>query len=456
MLINPRLTDFYGIQCAQEQIDFAIPFFNEDIPLYLDPFLLWKSPAMQDNALHTSLMTFFNDLGAQFLAGKKDHAINNLILASECHEVKMGTSLSGKGRRISKKLAEEILETFDIAERAGVHGFRHLEAIQLLVRGISKDRISDIACSFIKSHLIDYTITQCYSLGIPTEKVHVNNVFHMQKPHPVSEQVPLPITPESREPIILVPKRYLRFVPWINFDEYYAKSCPQDDGVQQPEELSRISVLNFNRDNYGAIQEYIALKERTAEDCKNDPLFSAIPALSAKRRLKQLLALPSGTQDLSHQKYEKMVESLFPSMFYPYLDFAAAQSRTDSGTSIRDLIFYNTASHHFLKQIHDTYKSQQIVMELKNVHELSREHVDQLNRYMTNELGQFGILVTRNEPTRAIRQRILDLWSGQRKCIVIITDSDIEQMVDVFETKQREPIDVLVKKYVEFQRSWPC
>jgi hypothetical protein len=95
-------------------------------------------------------------------------------------------------------------------------------------------------------------------------------------------------------------------------------------------------------------------------------------------------------------------------------------------------------------------------MELKNVHELSREHIDQLNRYMTDELGRFGILVTRNEPKKAIRQRVVDLWSGQRKCIIIITDDDIEQMVDIFETKQREPIDVLVKKYVEFQRCCPC
>lgn len=41
MLINPRLTDHYGIATPQALLDFAIPFFNEDIPLYLDPFLLW-------------------------------------------------------------------------------------------------------------------------------------------------------------------------------------------------------------------------------------------------------------------------------------------------------------------------------------------------------------------------------------------------------------------------------
>jgi hypothetical protein len=54
-LIRPRLTDYYGLMLPQAQLDFAIPFFDEDIPLYIDPFLLWRSPSQQDNALHTNL-----------------------------------------------------------------------------------------------------------------------------------------------------------------------------------------------------------------------------------------------------------------------------------------------------------------------------------------------------------------------------------------------------------------
>ena len=44
-LIRPRLTDHHGIGIPQAQLDFAIPFVDEDIPLYVDPFLLWKSPS---------------------------------------------------------------------------------------------------------------------------------------------------------------------------------------------------------------------------------------------------------------------------------------------------------------------------------------------------------------------------------------------------------------------------
>jgi hypothetical protein len=142
-------------------------------------------------------------------------------------------------------------------------------------------------------------------------------------------------------------------------------------------------------------------------------------------------------------------------LFYPNLDFAQAQARTDSGVSIRDLIFYNTQRAPFLKEVYADYGSRQITFELKNVAELERIHVDQLNRYLADELGKFGVFVTRHPPKRAINQRIVDLWSGQRKAIITLTDADLEQMVEVFDSKQRDPLDVIVKKYAEFRRSCP-
>ena len=131
------------------------------------------------------------------------------------------------------------------------------------------------------------------------------------------------------------------------------------------------------------------------------------------------------------------------------------QARTDSGVTIRDLIFYNSRSNEFLREIMDDYGSRQITMEMKNVKRIDRTNIDQLNRYLQDDLGKFGVLITRHELKRAERQRVIDLWSGQRKAIVTVTDTDVEQMVEVFESKQRAPLDVLKKKYVEFRRSCP-
>jgi hypothetical protein len=34
LMIRPRLTDYHEIYVTQAETDFAIPFLNEDIPLY--------------------------------------------------------------------------------------------------------------------------------------------------------------------------------------------------------------------------------------------------------------------------------------------------------------------------------------------------------------------------------------------------------------------------------------
>ena len=455
-LVRPRFTDYYGISVAQADVDFAIPFLDEDIPLYLDPFLLWRSPSQQDQSLHTGLVNCFNHLGILIRNGHKDVAVDNLILASECDEVGFGVSATRKGKRIGAGTAHEILALFEHMPKYGNFGFTHFEEIQLLVNGISKDRISDIACNFLKSFLIDFTIDQCHKYDVPLANVQLASLYNYQKQKfDLDVRVELPVMPESGEPILLVPKRWLRHVPWINFDDYFAMSCQRDNIVNSWNSDVHVQVLHYNRENYGMVAEYVKHKERTAENCHNDPLFKQIPVVSARRKLAEIKKLPTGNHNKADKKYENAVSQLLASMMYPHLDFAATQSRSVGGSTIRDLIFYNNRSVDFLCEILDDYRSRQLVMEMKNVPETRREHINQLNRYLTNEFGAFGVIVTRNPFTRAMFRNTVDLWSGQRRCIISLTDEDLELMVEVFESKQRTPIEVLKKKYAEFQRACP-
>ena len=455
MLIRPRLTDHYEVHIPQSELDFAIPFFNEDIPLYVDPFLMWKSPSLQDKGLHHALISAFNNLGKLAGTGNREAAIAQLIAASECNEVGLGNSTRRSGKRFGRKLADEIVNLFEYVEFYREHGIRHLEEIQLLVSGINKDRVSDITCSFLKSFLIDYTIQECKELKIPMKSVLVPNVFNHDQLMFEGVTVSVPVHPEHGFPLLFVPKRWLRHIPWISYEVYFKQYCPQDDIVHEGEELTRVKVLTYNRENYDVVDNYVREKERTQEDCRSDPLFSQIPVLSARRKLHVLKSLKTGKEGNADKKYEDCIGELFASLFYPQLDFAQMQARTDSGVSICDLIFYNNRTNEFLREIMDDYGSRQITMEMKNVEKVDRAHIDQLNRYLHDELGNFGVLVTRYEIKRAERQRIIDLWSGQRKAIVTVTDVDVEQMVEVFESKQRSPLDVLKKKYVEFRRTCP-
>ena len=449
-IIRPRLNDFFELPFIQEEVSFAIPFLDEDIPLYIDPFLLWKSPSQQDYSLHNSVVNSFNHTGSEYLKGNEDNAIQTLIDASECDEIGLGDSKEKKGRRIGESLAREILNLFKNIPQVNKSGFTHFEEIQLFVNNIGRDRISDFTANFIKSFLIDFSIDQCNKLQIPTEKTSV--VVYDYKTHRfIYEEVSLPQNPNNKQPIILVPKRWLRYIPYINFEEYFDKQFVKDDDKL----LSRIEVLDFNRQNYDAVIAYVQAKERQQEDCKNDLLFNQIPIKSARGKLNTIRKLPTGKTDNADRKYEDNLCQLLASLLYPHLDFAKEQSRTDSNVLIRDLIFYNNRSYPFLKDIYDLYECRQIVIELKNVEKLEREHINQLNRYLNEQFGRFGILFTRKKPPKNIVQNIIDLWSGQRKCILILTDEDLSFMCEVYESKNRNPIDIIKSKYVEFTRSLP-
>jgi hypothetical protein len=449
-IVRPRLNDFFGLPFTQEEVDFAIPFLDEDIPLYIDPFLLWKSPSLQDNALHTSVVNSFNFLGSEFLKGREADSVRMLDAISECNEVGLGGAKNRVGKRMGPKLAGEVLSLFKNIPQVNAAGFVHFEEIQLLVNNVGRDRVSDITASLIKSFLIDFTIDQCEKLRVPTERVSVS-VYDYKTHRLTDEETFLPQNPHTKQPIIFVPKRWLRYVPYINFDEYFQKQFV-GDADQLP---SRVEVLQFNRQNYDAVRAYVQSKERQQSDCKNDPLFKQIPVRSAKGKLSTVLKLPTGKTDAADRKYEDTLCPLLASLLYPHMDFAQEQSRTDSGMLIRDLIFYNNRSYDFLKDVYDEYECRQIVVELKNVAKVDREHVNQLNRYLTGQFGRFGILFTRKGPPRNIYQNTIDLWSGQRRCILIMTDEDLSLMCEVYESKNRNPIDVIKKKYVEFTRSLP-
>ena len=454
VLIRPRLTDCFDVPVCQDETDFAIPFLDEDIPFCLDPFLLWRSPSMQDTSLHGMLVNSFNYLGFLVNKGKETTARKMLIKASECDEVGLGFSNTRHGHRIGPKTASEILSLFSLIPQIKKGGFTHFEEIQLYVDQISKDRISDIACTYLKSWLIDYTIDQCKKLGIPTFDITLDNIYDEKKNVFKKEGVKLPCNPQDKRPVLLVPKRWLRWAPWISCDDYI-KDYFIEKVAGGKEKLSKIEILNFNRHNYGVVQVYIKQKEKTQSDCHNDPLFKPIPIISAKRKFSAIEKLPTGKTDNADKKYEDYICQLLASLLYPYLDFAAEQVRTDSDVQIRDLIFYNTRSEKFLQDIHKSYDNRQLVFELKNVKTIEREHITQLNRYLANDFGGFGILVTRNPLSRAMFKNTIDLWSGQRRCIIALTDADIKLMVSVYESKQRLPIEVIKKKYIEFTRACP-
>lgn len=455
---NPRLIDVFGLPITQEDVDFAIPRLLEDIPLYVDPFLLWSSSETEHKELHDKVLSFFELIRQYVVQGKIDKAAEMLAGCEETKAVGLGyASGSKKGTNIGPKLIANILYAFEGVQQLKDGHLRHFEELQLVVRLIAEDRISDTTIAILKDFFIEYTSAQAREYKMPTRKYAVGNIFDFKSRLWVpAKKVALPYNPIDSTPILLVPLNLLRHLPWINYGDYYRtfyKPYVVDAGSLR-RKVADAAVKEYNARNYVEIERYVDVKEKTAGLCKPDPLFKPLTLSTLKKKYKELRELPTGSSDKADRRFEDLVYDLFSSLLYPTFEFAQSSVRTVDGVHIRDLIFYNDGKTVFAADIRERYDARQPVFELKNVKSLSSTHVNQLYRYLDEEFGRFGILVTRNPTPKAVVRNLVDLHSSKRVIILCLDDSDIELMFSLLDAGM-DPVDVIKKRYVEFVRLLP-
>lgn len=455
-IIRPRVTDFLGLSVPQSEVDFAIPRLHEDLPLCVDPFLLWSSKSELYQQLHARVLAFFGKLRLLVLSGHRPQAARLLLSCEEAVELGLGYAQGTKrGSAVGAGLASQVLDLFTGVPQLHEKDLNHIEAIQLLVPGIAEDRVSDLTASILKQFFIDFTVERAARYGLPRRDFALANVLDLDllewKGRVVAS---LPFNPSSGAPILLAPLDLLRRLPWINYDDFYKSHyaplvLPPDAARRR---VQKEAVLAHNRVNYETVQAYVLAKEQLADQCRPTPLFEPTNLGALQRRLRGLANIEPGTAGA--KAYEDLCVALLPSLLHPELWYAASQARTIEGAHIRDLMFYNDGVTPFFRDLRDRLGARQVVFELKNVKALESEHVNQLYRYLDAEVGYFGVLVSRNPPSAAVRRNIVDLHSSKRATVLCLDDSDLNLMVSAAAASRR-PAEVLLKKHTEFVRLLP-
>jgi hypothetical protein len=454
--VNPRLTDAFELAFSQTEVDFLVPHLKQDVPLYIDPFLLWRSPVAEDRALHARLTLYLDTVRKSALAGRVNTAIELLIRCGEQQAVGLGYASRKAGSSIGPHLAAAITQLPYAVPQLQDESLAHIEELQLCVPNIAEDRISDIAAAVLKDWLVDFTAERARALGVPVQPTLIENVFdHDKQRWRPSMRTRLPYNPVDGSSLLFIPLRFLRHLPWINYEDYYKSPfaslvLPPDHGKRK---IAKAQVLAANRAHFDGVLQYVSHKETTQEQCRPDPLFSPLALHSLQVRLKEIEKLRAGRDEA--ERYEKWATDLLSSALYPELEFAATQVRTEGGAHIRDLILYNDGKTEFLLDVRRQYDARQPVFEIKNVGALESEHVNQLYRYLDSEhVGRLGVLVTRNVAPRSVVKNIVDLHSAKRYAILVLSDEELRLMVRMLEAGRR-PIDVVKKSYLEFTRRLP-
>src|SRR5260370_19680697 len=207
---------------SQYRVDFVIPRLGIDLPLGIDPFLLYKSRNQDLASLHSIILKAFN-YGIELVRNNQVAEARRLFDFPEVAEIGLGyTKKSKHGAGIGRFLSELIIETLRDSPSLLHRGVRHIEEMQLFSVGIGPDRVSDIAANLLKGYLIDYTQRQCRLWDVPISSgVPILHIFNPEDFSWHDGYFDLPVSPVDNLPFLFVPRRIVRTLPWINYNDFF-------------------------------------------------------------------------------------------------------------------------------------------------------------------------------------------------------------------------------------------
>ncbi|MBV5261965.1 hypothetical protein FLX56_26540, partial [Synechococcus moorigangaii CMS01] len=357
---NPNTPLLSGI--SQFEVDFVIPRVGIDLPIGIDPFLLYKSRDLVLSNLHSLILRGFNK-GIELLhIGEKNKA-QQLFDFPEVAEIGLGYTKKGKrGSGVGNFLSQLIIETLVDSPALQERGVKHIEEMQLVSVGIGADRISDIAANFLKKYLIKYTQKQCKLWNIPlVSGVPLSHVFDFDTFTWFDDYFDLPISPFDNSAILLVPRRIVRVLPWINYEDFFrmefstylrakrvkGRFVPKNISPSQTRKLDKEQIISLTRREIERIDRYISTKEETYEEAQpsSNYLDTSQITIEVGELKKKLDQLKPGREDAS--KYQRVVLEILNFLFNPELIDGELEVETSEGTERRDIVFTNDSDQSF-------------------------------------------------------------------------------------------------------------
>lgn len=441
---DPRRAEPLLTGVSQFEVDFVIPRIGIDVPVGIDPFLLFKSRDPEFQALHTQILDVFR-AALEMIRKQQNNEVQRLLEFPEVSEVGLGYTRQGKrGSGVGTFLSQLILDTLRDSPALLQRGIRHIEELQLVSVGIGPDRISDITASLVKEFLVQYTQKQCAIWDIPmTKGVPVAHIFDHNAYDWIDGHFDLPVSKIDNSPILLVPRRIVRALPWINYDDFVklefavylrARAAKRRKSAKQvdSEAAMKRDIVAVTRREIERVDRYVRVKEETAVKAQPSTGFVDDIGFQAESDdLKaKLKAVSIGRDDAA--KYQQTILEILNFLFNPELIDGELEIRTVEGTERRDIIFTNDSDIRFWDYVRSEHSGIFLMFETKNTKDLNPAALNQTGTYLGDRLGRLGLIVTRNKPSDSAMKKAFSIYndSTPRKIILFLSDQDIEHMLD--------------------------
>ena len=195
-----------------------------DLPLFIDPFLLFNSKKKKYQQLHDDIIKYLVFLKEKSTSQTIDTgALKAWYVFKEVEQNWLGFSVSGNkgsalGLDFGRALNENLHKIFSEFGQEKVTKGSHLEKLCLIKDGVGKDNISDFATNLVKGFLLDYTQTfaQKHIAESLREKFRVQRV-RFNYDTETWEEATFDLPKFKNDFVILTPKELLtKDETWIN------------------------------------------------------------------------------------------------------------------------------------------------------------------------------------------------------------------------------------------------
>lgn len=250
MRIGVHFSDFFNV--SPEDLEkygaFNISLIS-DMPLFIDPFLLFSSNKQEYQALHKQILTYLS-----FLKEKAEERIEDRALIKSWYsfpEMKqnwlgysqIGNSGKGLGSFFAHNMHSLMPVAFKDLGKETLTDSTHLEKVGLFNQGVGRDNISDFTTNLILDYLLKYTEAFAKK-NIAPELCSIFKVkkayfdYQFQRWFPRSYYLPK----YDGDFVVLTPKDILtRDETWINHTEMLDRFNEISEGIENEELRAHIN-----------------------------------------------------------------------------------------------------------------------------------------------------------------------------------------------------------------------
>lgn len=476
---NPRwFSTHFGIDLPQYELEFVDFHLDGDVPVYIDPFAITKNPSDFAAECHNDIHSYFNTLLHCIQQGDTEH-IKHLVQGklSEPNEIHLGVSRRARrGRGLGNQQEMALIEALANSEAAKTGVIKAIAELELHIRGIGPDKISDLTANIILDKLALFTQAICETYGVPTRPCAVNNYWNSGLQQWDSGYFNLPV--QKNYSYILVPKHFVRRErDLMNHNELYRKFIldylqreliTANDSLVQTlkngeRRVTKKSIQDDPRFSRSKpfISEFIIEHEHVIEQYRDyhfeqynpiDPAYYSGKSIEDDPNIRKALAtlqnLQSGRSDAG--TYHAIIYQLIKFLFDYVLTNFEIEYEMDGDRGRVDIIADNRAGGGVFKDMKDNLNANSIPMECKNYStDIGNTEFNQMVDRLGKKTSQFGIIFCRTiDNISRMSQHQTDRWFRQNVKILLLDDNRVDKLVQMRLQRNFDGIENTLRQYI--------